>query len=78
MEAVMKRSTEILEACTDQLNELDIDYVIERGKHVKVRWTAFDGRQRICVLPFSSSDVNCVRAVRATTRRMLRQDGVLQ
>jgi hypothetical protein len=74
----MKRSTEILEACIDQLDELRIGYVVEHGKHPKVRWTTFNGRRRVCVVPFSSSDVNCVRAIRALTRRLLRQDGALR
>ena len=73
----MKRTKEFREAATNLLDEAGIEYVVERGRHMKIRWT-FEGHHKLCVVPFSSSDVNAIHTIRAHMRRQLRQDGVLQ
>jgi hypothetical protein len=75
MGETMRRSTEILRACTDVLDELGVSYTIERGRHLKVRWN-YAGHSRTYVLSITPSDVRVRKNVRADMRRLLRQDRV--
>jgi hypothetical protein len=72
----MKRATEILRAATDELDALDIRFVVEVHKHLKLRWVA-GGHRRMLVMPISPSDVRIRHHVRGQIRKMLRQDGLL-
>ena len=71
---IMKRATEVLRAATDQLDELDIRYAVEIGRHLKLRWT-HAGRGRMYVMPLSPSDYRITRKIRCEVRKMLRRDG---
>jgi hypothetical protein len=72
----MRRATEFLEAATGLLDQAGINYAVEYGKHLKIRWI-FDGHKRLYVMAISSGDINAIRNIRAGMRRQLRQDGVL-
>ena len=69
----MKRRTEFLRACTDQLDELGIDYTVEQGRHLKIRWSC-NGRVRTYVMSITPSDVRILKHIKTDVRRMLRQD----
>jgi hypothetical protein len=59
------------------LDQAGIEYVVQYGRHVKIRWV-FDGHPRLYVMTITASDINAIRNIRACMRRLLRQDGVLQ
>ena len=58
----MKRATEFMEAATNLLNDAGINYVVEYGRHLKIRWI-FEGHSRLYVMSISSSDVNAIRNI---------------
>jgi hypothetical protein len=48
----MKRATEFMEAATNLLDDAGINYVVEYGRHLKIRWT-FEGHSRLYVMSVS-------------------------
>ena len=69
----MRRNQE-LDAVVDQLEAAGIEYQVERGRHVKVRFSV-GGVARTCLVAATGSDWRGALNNRARVRRMLRADG---
>lgn len=69
----MRRNQE-LDAVTDQLDLVGINYTIERGRHIKIKWTA-NGVTRTSIVAATGSDWRGTLNNKARVRRLLRQDG---
>ena len=61
-----------LGAVTTELREAGIDYQVERGRHLRVRFE-LNGRSIACTVAVSSSDWRAHRNARSNVRRLLRQ-----
>jgi hypothetical protein len=70
-----KRATEFLRGATDLLDESGVSYTVERGKHLKLKWTQAGGK-KMYVMPVTPSDGRGKKHVRCGVRKMLRQDGL--
>lgn len=72
----MKRNAQ-LETVLEELRAANAAPIVERGRHVKVRWYAPTGELRLYVMPGSSKAWCGVLNARATVRRILKRDGML-
>jgi hypothetical protein len=71
------RRNEILEGVLALLRSHGFDPTVEYGKHIKVRWVV-NGKTRMQVVSFSSSDNLAAKNALSDVRKSLRMDGVLR